>query len=82
MDALCLLMTNNVFPFVDTYWLHKVVTAMGAPPAPPQATIFFGIHKDTVLAHFVDILQMYHCFIDDVLGIWLVHPDPDEDHMK
>ena len=34
-DALRLLMTNNVLQFVDTYWLHKVGTAMGAPPAPP-----------------------------------------------
>ena len=41
MDALQLLMTNNVFQFGDTYWLQKVGTAMGAPPAPPWDTIFF-----------------------------------------
>ena len=35
MDALRLLMTNNVFQFGDTLWLQKVGTAMGAPPAPP-----------------------------------------------
>ena len=50
MDALRLLMVNNVFQFGDTYWLQKVGTAMGAPPAPPWATIFFGIHKEEVLA--------------------------------
>ena len=44
MDALRLLMTNNVFQFGDTFWLQKVGTAMGAPPATPWATIFFGIH--------------------------------------
>ena len=71
MDALCLLMTNNVFQFGDTYWLQKVGTAMGAPPAPPWATIFFGIHKETVLAQFGDKLQLYYFFINDVLGICL-----------
>ena len=48
MDELRLLMTNNVFQFGDTYWLQKVGTAMIAPPAPPWATIFFGIHEETV----------------------------------
>ena len=34
MDALQLLMTNNVFQLGETYCLQKVGTAMGAPPAP------------------------------------------------
>ena len=82
MDALCLLMTNNVFQFEDTYWLQKVGTVMGAPPAPPWSTIFFGIHEETVLAQFGDKLQLYRRFIDDVLGIWLVEPDPTVDHQQ
>ena len=82
MDALRLIMTNNVFQFGDTYWLQKVGTAMGAPPAPPWATIFFGIHEETVLAQFGDKLQLYSRFIDDVLGIWLVDPDPSKDHRQ
>ena len=52
MDTLRLLMTNNVFQFGDKFWLQKVGTAMGAPPAPPWATIFFGINKERVLARF------------------------------
>ena len=79
MDALRLLMTKNVFQFGDTFWLQKVGTAMGAPPAPPWATIFFGIHKETVLARFGARLQIYRRFINDVLGIWLVDTDPVED---
>ena len=75
MDALNLLMTNNVFQIGDTYSLEKVGTAMGVPPAPPWDTIFFGIHEETVIARFGDKLQMYRRFIDDVLGIWLVDPD-------
>ena len=82
MDALRLLMTNNVFQFGATFWLQKVGTAMGAPPAPPWATIFLGIHKETVLAQFGDKLQLYRCFIGDILGIWLVDPDPVEYHRQ
>ena len=69
MDALRLLMTSNVFQFGYTYWLQKVGTAMGVPPAPPWATIFLGIHKEIVLTQFGDNLQLYCRFIDDVLGI-------------
>ena len=82
MDALRLIMTNNVFQFGDKYWIQKVGTEMGAPPTPIWATIFFGIHEVTVLAQFGDKLQLYRRFIDDVLGIWLVDPDPDEDHQQ
>ena len=82
MDALCLLMTNNVFEFGYTYWLYKVGTAMGEPPKPPRDTIFFSILRETVLSQFGYRLQLYCRFINDVLGIWLVDPVPDEDHIK
>ena len=72
-------MTNDVFQFGDTYWLQKVGTAMGAPPAPPWATIFFGIHEETVLARFGHKLQLYHRFIENVLCISLVDPNQVED---
>ena len=78
MDELRLLMTNNFFQFGDTYWIQKVVTAMGAPPAPQWATIFFGIHEEKVLARFGKKIQLYCRFIDKVLGIWLVDPGPVE----
>ena len=82
MDALRLLMTNNVLQFGDTYRLQKVGTSIGAPPAPPWTTIFFGIHEETVLAQFGDMIQLYRRFIENVLGIWLVNADPAEDHRK
>ena len=55
---------------------------MGVPPVPPQDTIFFGIKKEAVLAQFVDSLQLYLRFIENVLGIWLVNTDPAEYHKK
>ena len=69
IDALRLLMTNNVFQFGDNYWIQKVGTAMGAPPAPPWAKISFGINEETVLTQFGHKLQLYRRFIDDVRGI-------------
>ena len=82
MDALCLVMNNNVFQFGDTYWLQKLGKAMGAPTAPPWATIFFGIHEETVIQQFVDKLQLYCSFINDVLGIWMVEPNQSKDHQQ
>ena len=76
MDVLRLLMTNNVFQFGGTYWLQKVGTVMGAPPEPPWDAIFFGIHKESVLTQFGLMIQLYCSFINDVLGIWLVDPNP------
>ena len=55
---------------------------MGAPPAPPWSTIFFGTHEEAVIAQFQDRLQMYRHFIDNVLGVWLVDPNPAVDHRK
>ena len=69
MDTLLILMTNNVFQFGDTYWLQKLVTSMGAPPEPPCATIFFGIHEEAVLDQFGDTLQLYRRFINNVVWI-------------
>ena len=82
VDALRLLMKNNAFQFGDKYWLQKAGTLMGAPPAPSWATVFFGIHEKAVIAQFRDSLQLYCCFIDNVLGIWLVDTNPTKDHRK
>ena len=82
MDALRLLMTNNVFRFGDTYWLKKVGTVVGATPVPPWETIFFSIHEEAVLAQFGDMLQLYCHFINNVLRIWIINPDPAKDHQK
>jgi hypothetical protein len=71
ISALRLIMNNNTFQFGDTFWKQLVGTAMGAPPAPPYATIFFGIFEDgTILDEFADILLFYRRFIDDVIGIF------------
>jgi hypothetical protein len=78
-------MQNKIFQFgdtFDTFWHQIEGTAIGTPPTPPYATLYFGIHKiETVLKFKLPLLD-YSCYIDDVLGIWTHHPDPDTDSQK
>lgn len=78
-SALSLIMRNNVFTFGDMHFKQLNGTAMGTPPAPPYATIYYGIHENSFLDKYKDSLLFYRRFIDDVVGIWLCHPDRNED---
>ena len=71
MEALRLVMTHNVFTFGDTTWLQTTGTAMGTPPAPPWATLYYALCEQRFLPTYRDNLFLYRRFIDDVLGIWL-----------
>lgn len=76
MTALKLLMRNNIFQFGDTFWHQTTGTAMGTPPAPPWATLYFGIHEESpAMEHFTQFLAFYKRFIDDGVGIWLCLKD-------
>ena len=78
ISALKIVMTNNVIHFGDTHWLQLQGTAMGTPPAPPYANLFFAIFELTLLDEYEDTLFLYRRFIDDILGIW-VPTDPSTD---
>ena len=82
MEALKIIMTNNILQFGDTYWLQKGLTAMGLPIAHPCATISFGIQEEAVFAKFGDVILLYRHFINIVLRICLVDPNPSKDHHK
>jgi len=69
-------MTNNVFTFIDTYWLQLTGTAMGTPVACAYAMVTFGHHENSViLKNFNNELLYYRRYIDDIFGIW-VHHEP------
>ena len=70
MQALTLVMRNNIFQFGDTYWLQTSGTAMGTPPAPPYANLFFAIHENRFVRKYPQ-LACYKRFIDDIIGIWV-----------
>ena len=70
IDATTLVMKNNIFQFDDTYWIQLQGTAMGTPPAPMYATLYFGIHETPLIEKYKDNLLFYKRYIDDVFGIW------------
>ena len=79
LTALHLVMKHNCFRFGDTYWLQKNGTAMGTPPAPSFASLYYGIYELNLYLEFGSSLLYLKRFIDDQFGIWIHHPDPTTD---
>jgi hypothetical protein len=78
--ALKIVMRSCYFRFSDTYWHQIPGTAMGTPPAPCYATLYFGIHETFyILPTFQSRLGFYFRYIDDGLAAWIPHPNPDTD---
>ncbi len=77
IDALALIMHNNVFQFSDTYWKQLSGTAMGMPPACMWATLFFHLHKELHCNTHAKYLIEWACYIDDGIGIWNWTGTPD-----
>ena len=78
--ALETIMNNNIFMFGDTYWIQRTGTAMGTPPAPEYATLYFAIKEIETIQKYPE-LKYYSRYIDDGIGIW--HPktsEADDEH--
>jgi hypothetical protein len=71
IEALEIIMLNNIFTFGDTTWLQNNGTAMSTPPEPQYATIYYAIHEDELLVKFEADLWYYRRFIDDVGAGWI-----------
>lgn len=80
MEALTIVMRNNIFTFGDTYWHQLSGTAMGTPPAPCYATLFYAIKEQNLLENYSNNLLYYKRYIDDVFAIWDNY-DPPEDYI-
>ena len=70
LTALELVMNNNIFSFGDTLWLQTAGTAMGTPPAPTWATIYFCIWEIVIIPEFPELMY-YRQYIDDEFGAWV-----------
>ena len=67
--GLKIVMENNIFQFGDSNWLQIAGTAMGTPPAPRWATLYFAIWELEVIPKYAEI-SFYNRYIDDGFGIW------------
>ena len=82
LEALRLIMTHNIFTFGDMTFLQKKGTAMGAPPAPQIATIYYATEEEIFLPLFQPRLLFYCRYLDDTFGLWTHHPDPLTDRQQ
>ena len=80
--GLRLVMTMNIFTFGDLTLKQSNGTAMGTPPAPYYATIYYGIHEEKFLPHHAQRVIFYRRFIDDVIGIWCPHNNHEQDALE
>ena len=80
--GLRLIMTMNIFTFGDLTLKQLNGTAMGTPPAPPYATIYYGIHEEKFLPHHAQCVIFYRQFIDDVIGIWCLNNNHEQDALE
>ena len=70
-------MLNNIFSFGDMTFKQLNGTAMGTPPAPqhpppPPPCLCYDLLLPQHRKHII----FYKCFIDNVFGILLPHPNP------
>jgi hypothetical protein len=80
--ALEIVMKSCYFKLDDTFWHQVDGTAMGAPPAPTYATLYYGIYEEQqLLPAFTNSIAAYFRYIDDGLGLWICHPDPLTDEV-
>jgi len=76
MEAIEIVMRNNIMKFGDIFALQLQGVAMGISPAPPIASIFYSIHEDKMLPKWNHRVSFVRRFIDDGIAIW--HHDPDD----
>jgi hypothetical protein len=72
LNVLQLVMDNNIFRFVESYWFQLSGMAMGTPAACAYATISYGeFENSTILTTFALNLLYYRRYINNIFGTCL-----------
>ena len=79
IEGLNILMRCNAFRFGDTYWRQLSGTAMGTPPAPSWATLFYSFHDEFLLLKYREHLWQFSRYIDDIATGWIPAKKYDDD---
>mmetsp|Transcript_25192 Transcript_25192/g.40862 ORF Transcript_25192/g.40862 Transcript_25192/m.40862 type:complete len:678 (-) Transcript_25192:58-2091(-) len=79
LEAIELVMRNNIMTFGDLFFLQLSGVAMGISPAPPIASIFYAIFENIMLPNWTHCILFVRRFIDDGFAIWIHDPDPTVD---
>ena len=83
IEALHLVMKNNRMKFGNLFVHQHKGIAMGMAPAPSIANLFVAIYEETHITPFpASSLHFLRRFIDDGFGIWLRHPDYNQDTLN
>jgi len=71
LKGLEIVMRHCVLQFGSEFFVQLTGTAMGAPPAPMYATLYFAAHEAIIVPNFHQNLIFYRRYIDDGIGIWI-----------
>jgi len=78
LEAMVVIMKNNIFEWGDLYFLQLLGTAMGTSAAVMWATIYFAYHEaHTLIPKHGQKLLYFRRFIDDIFGIWIGNTTTD-----
>ena len=70
LEAMTVIMQNNIFEFGDCYFLQLLGTAMGTSAAVMWATLYYGYHEvHTIIPKHGNNLLYFKRYIDDIFGI-------------
>ena len=59
----------------NSHWLKLKGTAIGTPPAPTYATVFYDVFEFFLPKIFGNNLLLYRLFIDDELVLWKIYKE-------
>lgn len=78
LEAMVVIMKNNIFEWGDLYFLQLLGTAMGTSAAVMWATIYFAYHEaHTLIPKHGQKLLYFRRFVDDIFGIWIGNTTTD-----